>query len=465
MAPTLNQPTYQTAPVNCPSCGNRFVTPMLTVIDAGQNPELKAVFLSGQVNIAVCPQCGHAGMLSSPLVYHDPEKELLFTFAPAEADLSQPDRERLIGDLTNQVISALPPEQRKGYLLQPRTFLRLEGLIEAILQADGITPEMLEAQRAKAALLERLLSATSEEARQAIVRENDGQIDYEFFQLLTLNIELAQREGQEEAAGQLLGLRSQLLDWTTLGQEVAAREEAIRSLGDQVTREELLDKVVEAALAGEEAKVETMVAVARPVIDYIFSQQLTSRIEAAEGAGDSDRAEKLKTLRETTLDLTAQIDAEIQQATEQASRDLQEILASDDLEQAIRANPGRIDEFFLNALAANLAAAEQAGRTDDVQKLRQVSDIIMQLIQESQPPEVQLINQLLATDYPEGSQALLDENQEWVNAELLEFMSLMGEDLSESGREELSQKLDQVREQAALMVQGEPIEQSASDTP
>jgi hypothetical protein len=465
MAPELNQPTYQTAPVNCPNCGNRFVTPVLSVIDVGRNRDLKTLLLSGQLNIAVCPQCGHAGMLSVPLVYHDPEKELLFTFAPAEAEVGQPDRERVIGSLTNQVISALPPEQRKGYLLQPRTFLRLNGMIEAILEADGITPEMLEAQRAKAALLERLLRATSDEARQAIVRENDGQIDYEFFQLLTLNIELAQSEGQDETAGQLLALRGQLLDWTTHGQGVAAREEALRSLGDEVTREELLDKIVEAALAGEEAKVETMAAVARPVIDYIFYQQLTARIEAAEGAGDSDRAGKLRALRETILDLTAQIDAELQQATEQASQDLQEILASDDLEQAIRDKPGRIDEFFLNALATNLAAAEQAGRTDDVQKLQQVSDAIMKLIQESQPPEVQLINQLLAAEYPTGSQALLEEKRDLVNSDLLELMRVMAEDLSESDRGELSQRLDQIREQAATMVEGQPFEQAGNETP
>ena len=51
---------YQNVPVTCPSCSERFVSPVMTAIDVGQNPEAKALFLSGQVNIAVCPSCGHA---------------------------------------------------------------------------------------------------------------------------------------------------------------------------------------------------------------------------------------------------------------------------------------------------------------------------------------------------------------------------------------------------------------------
>lgn len=448
----MNAPAYQTAPVTCPNCGNRYVTPVLTLIDVDQNPDLKTLFLSGQVNIGVCPQCGQAGMLSTPLVYHDGDKELLFTYFPAEAGASEAEQQRTIGDLTNRVISALPAEKRKGYLLRPRSFLRLEAMLEAILEADGITPEMIEAQRAKAQLLDRLLRATSDEARQAIVQENESQIDYEFFQLLTLNIQLAQQAEEAEAVQEMLALRTQLLEWTAHGQEVAAREEAIRSLGSEISREEFLDKLVEAAQAGEQVKVETMIAVARRLIDYLFYQQLTSRIEAAEQAGDTDQVEKLKALRETILDLTAQIDAEIQQLSERAAQRLEEILESDDPEEAVRANLAEIDEFFLSVLAANLEAAERSGRTEEVEKLRRVGGAISKIIEESQPPEIQLINQLLGADYPDGTQALLEENRELVGDGLLEIMRLMGEDLSEGGRTELGQRLAQIQEQAASMI-------------
>jgi hypothetical protein len=448
---TLNTPTYQTVPVTCPSCSNRFVSPVLTTIDAGQDPEAKAMFLSGQINVAACPQCGHAGMLSTPLVYHDPEKELLFTYVPTELSLPEIEKQRLIGDLTNRVMSSLPPEQRKGYLLRPQSFLRIEGMVEAVLEADGITPEMLDAQRAKADLLDRLLRETSDDSRRTIMRENDEQLDYEFFQILTLNIELAQANAQEEVVGQLLELRRQLLEWTTAGNQVAVREDAIRELGSELTREGLLEKLVEAARAGEDTKVETMIAVGRSAIDYVFYQQLTARIEAEGERGNTREADELRALRERVLDVTAQVDAELQRATEQASQLIQEVLASKDLEAAVSSHLGQIDELFLNTLALNLQAAEQAGRDDEAQRLQELGDILMRLIQESQPPEIQFINSLLTADYPDGTQALLDENRQQIDDRMLELMRLVENDLTQSGRVKLGQRLAEIQKQAASL--------------
>jgi hypothetical protein len=454
---TLSISTYQTVPVTCPTCNNRFVSPVLTIIDAGENPEAKALFLTGQINVAACPQCGYAGMLSTPLVYHDAEKELLFTYVPAELGLSEMEQQRIIGDLTNRVMSALPVEQRKGYLLRPRSFLRLDGMVEAILEADGITPEMLQAQRAKADLLERLVRTTSEEERRLVVQENEDQIDYEFFEILTLNIQLAQANGQEEAARQLLGLRRQLLEWTTSGRDMAVREEAIKELGREVTRESLLERLVEAARAGEQAKIETMVTVARPAIDYAFYQLLTQRVTEAEGAGKAKEAETLKALRQEILNLTDEIDAQMQKATQHAAGLLQKILQSDDPEQAVRGNMAQIDELFLSVLAMNLQAAEQEGRHEDMLRLRQVSQILMELIQESQPPEIQLINQLLGADYPDGTQKLLEENRYRVDRQLLELMRLAEEDLSQNDRQGVAERLAQIREQATGMAIHAPL--------
>jgi hypothetical protein len=447
----LSTPTYQTVPVSCPNCGSRFVTPVLTIVDASQNPQTKALFLAGQVNVAVCPQCGHAAMLSAPLVYHDADKELLFTYMPPEIGVSEVEQQRIIGDLTNRVMTSLPAEKRKGYLLRPRSFLRLEAMIEAILEADGITPAMLAQQRAKADLLDRLMRATSEEARKVIAQEDDALIDYEFFQLLSLNIELAEAQGQEEAAQQLLGLRSQLLEWTTLGHEIAAQEEAIASLGTEITREGLLEKLVEAARAGEEAKIEAMVTFARPAIDYIFYQQLTSRIEAAEKAKNRQDAKTLKALRETVLDLTAQIDAEMEKATREAAQFLQELLDSDDPKGVLRANVDRVDELFLDVLTTALDTARRSGKAERAEKLEQISSALMQLIQESQPPEVQFINQLLSADYPEGTQALLEENRQRVDDRLLELMRLIGDDFDQRGRSEAARRMEQIREQATAI--------------
>lgn len=442
---------YQTVSVTCPNCQHRFAAPILTIIDASANPEAKALFLSGQINIAGCPQCGRAGMLSTPLVYHDAGKEMLLTFAPQEMGLSELEQQRILGDMTNRLISALPAAQRKGYLLRPRNFYRLEGMMEAILEADGVTREMLDAQRARASLLERLLVASNEDVRRTIAQENDAQIDYDFFQLLALNLELAQARGASPAEQQLLYLQEQLLDWTTQGKEIRAREEAIRSLGDDITREGLLEKLIEAAGAGEQVKIDTMVTVARPAIDYLFYLQLTERIESAAREGKHKEADTLKSLRETVLDVTEEIDAEMRLATEEATQFLQQLLASDDPDAGIRANPERVDDLFVSVLGTSLQSAERAGQAEVVARLNRIRDAVMQLVQESQPPEIQFINQLMTAEYPEGTRALLEENREDVNERLLEMMSVISQDLDSRGRKGTAERLNQIREQAVRM--------------
>ena len=448
----MSSAPYQTIPVTCPNCQARFAAPVMAIIDVGQRPGVKALFLSGQLNIAACPQCGYAGMLNMPLVYHDPDKELLLTYAPPEMGLTEMEQQRIVGDLINRVISALPAEKRKGYLLRPKSYLRLEAMLKDVREAEGITQEMVEAQRAQTELLDRLLQAEGEQARQAIAQANDAQIDYEFLDLLALNIELAQRGQQPALASELLALREQLLGWTTLGQELAAREEAIASLGPEITREGLLDKLIEAANQGGETKpvkIETLIAVGRPAIDYMFYQQLTGRIAAAEQAGQREKAKALTTLRQTILDETARLDEQERQAAEEATEFLQQALENDDPQAFIRTNIDLVDNLFMNILMANLQAAERAGQTEAVERLTKISDAITALILESQPPEVQFVNQLLNADYPEGTLALLQENLQRITGELLEVMRLLAEDLGKRGQEETAQRMNQIREQAA----------------
>ncbi|MBN1660511.1 MAG: hypothetical protein JXA93_19095 [Anaerolineae bacterium] len=443
---------YQSASITCPNCQTRFVTPIVTIVDAARDPQAKALFLSGQANVAICPQCGHGGVLSTPFVYHDPDKEILYTFVPQQLGLSEFEQERTIGDLTSRVMSSLPPEMRKGYLLQPRRFLSMESLVEAVLEAEGITPVMMQAQRDRADLLGQLLQEADEDARAQIVSENSAKIDMEFFQMLGLNVQLAQAQGLDQVAEELLDLREQLIELTEAGREVADREAAIRELGSEITREGLLDKLIDAALAGKEARIETMVALARPAIDYTFFQQLSAKISGAREAGDVARADTLHALRNTILQITDEIDAEMRRATQEAAAVIEEILHSDDIEQAVRDNLPRIDDLFLSVLARNIDATRQTGREEDAERLQHIADILLQLIQESQPPEIRFINRLIEVEDPAERQAMLDDSPGLVNRELLEIMDMLGDDLNERGRPELAERLAAVRAQVAAMV-------------
>ena len=105
----MNTPAYQTVSVSCPNCRTPFSTPIMTVVDAAQNPDAKALLVTGRLNIAVCPQCGQGGALATPLVYHDPDEELLFVNVPAELGLPEMEQQQMIGELTNRLMSSLAP--------------------------------------------------------------------------------------------------------------------------------------------------------------------------------------------------------------------------------------------------------------------------------------------------------------------------------------------------------------------
>ena len=128
----------------CPNCQAQFTAPIHSIID-GQDPELKSALLQGRLNVAECPQCGLADILNSPLLYYDQEKELALVLAPNDLHLMGADQEKVIGNLTNTLINSLPAEERKFYLFNPKQFLTMDGLIKAVLEADGITEEITNA--------------------------------------------------------------------------------------------------------------------------------------------------------------------------------------------------------------------------------------------------------------------------------------------------------------------------------
>jgi hypothetical protein len=265
-------------------------------------------------------------------------------------------------------------------------------------------------------------------------------------------MEMVLEQGQEELTAKLKTLREQLLEWTTRGQEVGQREEALKSIGADTTREDLLDLVVEAGLAGERAKVETLVAVGRGLIDYVFYQQLTGRIDAAEAEGRSSESTKLTSLRDEILDLTAALDARVEEEARQAATFLQEVLDSNEPETLLREHPERVDPMFLEILQGNLDAAEQRGHAEVAEGLKKVRDIVVEMIEEGQPPAVRLISRLLNAEYPDETQKLLADNLDQLDPEFMEALAAIVEDLAGRGQSELSDRLKGIGDQATAML-------------
>jgi len=424
--------------ITCPSCGQKYSAQVLSVIDVGQSPQLKAAVLRGQVNTVSCPSCHTPGVVSAPLLYHDPKKEMLLLFVPPELNLPLPERERLTGNLVNALMSVVPQEQRKGYFLNPRPVLTMQSLVEEILKADGITKEMMDQQKARTQLLQDLLRAVDDEAQlETLVEAHKAEIDYTFLLTLATAAQSTAAHGQEQATEKLLKLRDILLAKTS----VALPE----PLPLDTPPAQVIDKVL--AMPEQDARW-AFVLYNRPLLDYSFFQELTSRI-----AAKPEEAESLRQLRTELLEMTERLDKEAQEAQQAKIELLQEVVASPDPVAALRERKAEIDTLFLAILGAAVRSAQAEGASEEGQRLLAINEAVLQIMQEDLPPELRLVNTLLAAEYPEGTDKLLRERSSEWNAEFLDVLSALAADLETPERRETAQRLRELRTQAEAILQ------------
>ena len=418
--------------INCPNCRQPIMADVQQLFDVNRDESAKANLLSGMVNFVQCPNCGYQGNLATPIVYHDPEKEMLLTFVPAELGLPQAEQERMLGAMINQVVNNLAPEQRKGYLLRPQAQLTMQGLVERILEADGITREMIQAQQQRLNLLQRLLTVKDGETRKEIIKQEEKLVDADLFSLLSRLHEAAAGSGDQPAAAQLEELQATLIETTDFGRQVKQQAEdvqaavlSLQEAGRELTREKLLDIVVEAP---SDLRLSALVSLARPGMDYPFFQLLSERIERS---SDPEK-ERLTKLRERLLELTRQVDAQLEARTSQAREMLNQLMAAPDPAKATSEILSQIDDFFVQALNNELPAARKTGDLEKIGKLQAIAAVLQQA--STPPPEIALIEELLDAPDDQARRRLLEENHEQITPEFLQMLSGLVTQVMESNQ-------------------------------
>lgn len=431
--------------ITCPFCRAQVTVPVRQIVDVSQEPFLKEAVLAGRLNVFRCPACGNVGVLATPFFYHDPDKELAFVFMPMQVGLQNADQQRLIGSLSNAVMSRLPPEKRKAYLLQPKQFFTQQSLTEAILAADGITPEMLAAQQAKVELLQHMLEM-AEEQRPAFIQENDARLDDEFWGIFTSLAVSAQAGGEDLAP--LVSLRNQLVEHSTVGRKIKKQHQALEAFAANPSRESLLEQLV---LAPDAETREMLVTFGRSLLDYPFFQALTARIEAATAAGDKDQAAQLTNLRKEVQEVREKLDVATRAVFEARAALLREMAISQDPTKVARQHLPELDDIFFSVLESNLDAAQQAGQQEAFERLQRAGEAAMRAIQSAQPPEVRFINVLLSLDYPDQTRQLLEANKHALAPQFINWMRRLADDLRRREQTDAADKLEKVIQQAAQM--------------
>jgi len=442
--------------VTCPKCRNQYPASVEMVVDAQRDPESKLRLLSGRLNVAQCPYCGTTVVVATPMVYHDASKELLITFVPIELGMPRDQQEKIVGDMLRELTKVVPQGSMRGYFFQPRQALTMQGLVEQILQADGVTPEMMEQQRQRARLIEQFLSTPDEELP-ALVAQHDANIDGTFLQTMGIFAQRALQEGQREAAEQILMTQQMIMQFSTYGREVIAetqRQEAVvreveaevRALGPGATREQFLDMAIH--YAADDMRLQALVGLVRPAFDYEFFNQLTLRI----GQAPAEERDMLEGLRERLVELTQALDAESQAALQEAVALLQAIIQSPNPDQFIEDNAMLFDDAFMAVLSANLQNAEQKGDTQAVRMLRQIYDKVVTVLQSTMSPELRFINQLLTAPSREDAEQLIRDEAAAIGPSLLDALDAVLRSLEARGDTTVAGHIQGLRAQVAAVV-------------
>jgi hypothetical protein len=440
--------------ITCPNCRQPFQANIEQLIDVSIDPSAKARLLSGRLNVALCPYCGFSAPLATPLAYHDPDKQLLIIHVPMELNLPKEESERVIGSFTTAIQKSLPQEKRRGYLFTPKQALTRQSMTDMILEADGVTKEMIDAQRQKMKLVEEVLG-TPPDQLPALVEQHDAELDAEFFALMLAAAESGLAAGRDDVAQAVVAIRDELIRLSSFGQEALAAQERqqvlikevadrMNALGARATRDDVVNLVVDLA-AEDDEKLQVAVGLARQAMDYQFFQILTNRIEKAKAP---DVRAHLEATRKRLNELTAVIDQQNEAIIKRATDTLRGLMTADDLDGAISTRLELFDDTFLAVLQANIQAAEQARDITSAARLKMIFEKIVTALQSSAPPAVQFINQLMTEPNLDEARKLIQTEGPAYGEELLQWMDVLLEDLSAQPGNPSMERLSQLRDEA-----------------
>ena len=435
--------------ISCPRCHMPMTAEIQQLFDMNTDLQAKQKLLNGEANVIQCKACGYQGLYPTPIVYHDPEKEMLLTYFPSELGVSINEQEKMVGPLIKRVVNDLPMEKRKAYLFQAQSMLTYQTMMEKILESDGVTKDMLEAQQKKLQLIQRLLSTPNADSRKEIIQQEEALIDETFFGLLNRLVEATVAQGDKQSAQQLALFQQELLQETKVGQEIQEKmkssQQAMEDLQEAaksgLTREKLLDIFINAP---DEIYTNTLIGMVRSGVDYEFFQLLSQKIEETT---DPEKKVKLSNLRDFLVEVTKQIDAQIQEEKTKARETLTKILSEPNIEVGLEKYGNELNDFFVEAVKVGLEEARKSADLDKIAKLGQLNSMIEEA--NKPPAEIQFVEALLMAPDEESIKSLLNEKPEVLNDEFLQLLTgLINQTEQQGNQQALVTKLKEIQKVA-----------------
>jgi hypothetical protein len=228
------------------------------------------------------------------------------------------------------------------------------------------------------------------------------------------------QSGQEQMARALIDIQTQLLEETAYGRqlkesvgELEAAQHVLQEAGQSLTREKLLDFVLESKT---DARIRAYVSLARAGMDYLFFQTLSEKIDKTSG----DEKTRLENIREKLLQYTNEADKQAEARYKQAQEFLDKLLEQDDIEKATREN---LEGFTQDSVDLAQQMLRQASEKNDYTRMGKLQKMIQVLQAASTPPEVIFIEQLIQMPDEAAIESALKQNEAMVTQQFLDYLS------------------------------------------
>ena len=96
-------------------------------------------------------------------------------------------------------------------------------------------------------------------------------------------------------------------------------------------------------------------------------------------------------------------------------------------------------------LAARMNEAEQKNDMPQFQALNEIHSLIYAQMEQTLPPHVQLLNELVRSESSDEQVQLLDENEQFVSDDLIQLIDQVMEQAGERGQDDLNGRLQSVK--------------------
>lgn len=127
--------------IKCPKCGEVQQIELHESLNVSKEPELRELLMANKVNEVACASCGFSFRVDKPLVYIDPDHQLLIYLIPANEDQYDTGEDQF-NEFIRNMLSLLPADFRAPEV--QLVFNRTELVERIFLVEAGLNPRIIE---------------------------------------------------------------------------------------------------------------------------------------------------------------------------------------------------------------------------------------------------------------------------------------------------------------------------------